>query len=61
MDPILVVAVAAVVGVVCFVAGVVFSKTVLSEASAIKQHVTDAESRIRADVAAALAKVSSKV
>lgn len=33
-----------------FGAGVVFHKYVISEAEAIKQHVIDAEERIRADV-----------
>jgi hypothetical protein len=37
-----------------FVAGVVFHKYVVSEAAAIKQHITATEERIRTDVANAL-------
>lgn len=35
-----------------FVAGVVFHKYVISEAEAVKQHVTDAEKRIRDEFSA---------
>lgn len=37
-----------------FAAGVIFGKHVISEAQSIKLHVTEAETRIRTDVAAAL-------
>jgi hypothetical protein len=49
------------VGVVCFVCGVVFSKAILSETATIKQHVTESETRIRADIASLLSKTASKV
>lgn len=49
------------VGVVCFVCGVVFSKAILSETGTIKQHVTESETRIRADIASLLSKTASKV
>jgi hypothetical protein len=44
-----------------FVAGVIFHKYVISEAQAIKQHVTDAETRIRGDISSLLSKVAAKV
>lgn len=44
-----------------FVAGVVFHKYVVSEAASIKQHVTDAEARIRDDVANLLKSAANKV
>jgi hypothetical protein len=44
-----------------FAAGVVFHKYVISEAQAIKQHVTDAETRIRGDIASLLSKAGSDV
>jgi hypothetical protein len=37
-----------------FAVGVIFGKYVISEAEAIKKHVTEAEARIRADVTAAV-------
>lgn len=49
------------IAVVSFVAGVVFSKAVLSDAAAIKEHVTAAEGRIRNDIASLLSKVAAKV
>jgi len=42
------------VGVVCFVGGVVFTKAVLTEASSIKQHVTDEITKLRGDISAAV-------
>lgn len=44
-----------------FVAGVVVHKYVLSEAQAIKLHVSQAEARIRADFQALLNKAASKL
>ncbi len=44
------------VGVVCFVAGIVFSKAMLSEATAIKQHITAEIEKLRSDVSAAVKK-----
>lgn len=44
-----------------FVAGVVFSKYVLSEAASIKAHVTEEVSALRAEVAAALTGLAKKV
>jgi len=53
------------VGVVCFVAGIVFSKAMLSEAETIKQHVTTevaaTEARLRADFNALLEKVKARL
>lgn len=51
----------ALVVLAAFVAGVVFHKYVVSEAASIKQHVTDAEARIRADVANLLKSAANKV
>ncbi len=44
-----------------FVAGVLFSKSVLGEAFALKQHVTEAEIRIREDISSLLGKAAKKV
>lgn len=46
---------------VAFAAGVIFHKYVISEAQAIKAHVTGAELRIRGDVADLLKKSAEKV
>jgi hypothetical protein len=56
------VAVAFVVAVpAAFAAGVIFHKYVISEAAAIKQHVTDAETRIRGDFSSLLKKAGAEV
>lgn len=52
MDPVVIAAAVAVP--IAFAAGVIFGKYVTNEAEAIKQHVTEAETRIRADVTAAV-------
>lgn len=44
-----------------FAAGVVFAKYVISEATAIKQHVTDEVAEIRADVSSLLTKAAGKL
>jgi hypothetical protein len=44
-----------------FAAGVIFHKYVISEAAAIKQHVTDAETRIRGDFSSLLKKAGADV
>lgn len=46
---------------VAFLAGVVAHKYVLSEAQAIKLHVSQAEARIRADFQALLNKAAGKL
>jgi hypothetical protein len=58
MNPALIVSA---VGVGCFVAGVVFSKAVLTETASIKEHVTAAETRIRGDISSLLNKAATKV
>lgn len=58
MNPIVVLACAV---PVAFAAGVVFHKYVISEAEAIKQHITAVEERIRTDVANALKGVANKI
>ena len=40
----------AVTALVCFVAGMAFSKVVLSEATTVKQHVTQEISALRAEI-----------
>jgi hypothetical protein len=49
------------VGVVCFVGGVVFSKALLSDAAAIKAHVTAEVDKIRSDFSTALANLKKGV
>jgi len=44
-----------------FVAGVIFHKYVLSEAAAIKAHVTAEVAEVRADIASLLSKASQKL
>ena len=44
-----------------FVGGVVFHKYVVSEATAIKEHVTDEVAEVRADIASLLDKAKSKL
>jgi hypothetical protein len=44
-----------------FLAGVLFHKFVISEASAIKEHVTAEIAEVRADVASLLGKAASKL
>lgn len=44
-----------------FAAGVLFHKYVISEAQSIKQHVSEAEARIRGDVQFLLNKAASKL
>lgn len=44
-----------------FAAGVIFHKYVVSEAAAIKQHVTQAEERIRLEIVSALRSAANKV
>lgn len=44
-----------------FVAGVVFHKYVVSEALAIKEHVTAEVAEVRADIASLLDKAKSKI
>ncbi len=44
-----------------FAAGVLFSKYVISEAAAIKAHVTDEVSAVRMDLATALGNLAKKV
>lgn len=58
MDPVVIVAIAV---VVAFFAGVVVHKYVVSEAQSIKQHVTEAEARIRGDFQGLLNKAGSKL
>ena len=54
-------AAAAISGVACFGLGVVFGKYVVSEAAAIKAHVTAEVEKVRADVSAALAAAAKKL
>jgi len=51
----------AAIGVGCFVAGVVFSKAVLSDAAAIKAHVTAEVEKVRSDFSTALANLKKGV
>jgi hypothetical protein len=44
-----------------FVAGVIFHKYVISEATALKEHVTGEVAAVRADVASLLSKVAAKL
>jgi hypothetical protein len=44
-----------------FVVGVIFAKSVLSEAASIKQHVSDEVAELRADVASLLGKAKGEV
>lgn len=44
-----------------FAAGVIYQKYVISEAEAIKKHVTDEVAEVRADVASLLEKVKAKI
>lgn len=44
-----------------FVAGVIFHKLVVSEAQAIKAHVTAEVEKLRGDVSALLSKAAAKV
>lgn len=44
-----------------FAAGVIYQKYVISEAEAIKKHVTDEVAEVRADVASLLDKVKAKI
>ena len=44
-----------------FAAGVLFHKYVISEAAAIKQHVTAEAQQIRSDISGLLAKAAAKV
>ncbi len=46
---------------VAFVAGVLFHRYVVSEASAIKAHVTAEVEEVRGDIASLLAKVAAKL
>ena len=48
-------------GAALFVAGVLFHKYVISEANAIKEHVTTEIAEVRADVASVLSKVAAKL
>jgi hypothetical protein len=59
MDPILYVFL--VVSPLAFIAGVVFHKYVISEAVAIKAHVTAEVAEVRADIASLVGKISAKV
>jgi hypothetical protein len=45
----------------CFVAGVIFAKTVISEAASIKNHVTEEVGQLRLDVQEKLAAAAKKV
>lgn len=58
MNPLVVFAVAI---PAAFAAGVIFHKYVVSEAAAIKDHVTAEIENLRIDVASVLAKAASKV
>lgn len=44
-----------------FIAGVAVHRYVISEAQAIKLHVSQAEARIRADISSLLSKAASKI
>lgn len=44
-----------------FAAGVVFHKYVISEATAIKDHVSAEVNKVRGDISSALAKAAAKV
>lgn len=44
-----------------FAAGVIFAKYVISEANAIKQHVSEEVAEIRADLSSLLTKAAGKV
>lgn len=48
-------------GAALFVGGVLFHKYVISEADAIKEHVTTEIAEVRADVASVLSKVAAKL
>lgn len=50
-----------ILAVASFAAGVFFHKYVISEAEAIKQHVTEEVAEVRADVASLLEKVKAKI
>ena len=51
----------AVAVLVAFAAGVIVHKYVISEASAIKEHVTAEVEKVRSDVSSALSAVAKKV
>jgi len=55
------VVVLALVGVAFFVAGVVFHKYVVSEATAIKDHVSDEIAEVRLDVSGEISKLREAV
>ena len=44
-----------------FAAGVIFHKYVISEATSIKQHVTDEVAEVRTDIASLLGEAAKKV
>jgi hypothetical protein len=54
-------ATAAVSGAVCFAAGVVFSRYTISEAIAIKEHVSAEVAEVRADITSLLEKAAPKL
>jgi uncharacterized protein (UPF0333 family) len=55
------IALSAVSGAVCFVLGVVFGKQVVSEAEAIKAHVTAQVNEVRSDIVSGLAAAAKKL
>jgi hypothetical protein len=57
MDPLVIAGVA----LGAFVAGVIFNKYVISEAAAVKAHVTAEVTKVREDVASLLEKAAGKV
>lgn len=50
-----------VTGTVSFVAGIIFSKTLLNEASAVKSHVSEELQKLRGEMQRALADLRTKL
>lgn len=61
MNPVSVAVAVAVAVPAAFAVGVIFHKYVISEAEAIRAHVTGAEQRIRGEIAAALRSTAGKL
>jgi hypothetical protein len=51
----------ALVGVVCFVLGLVLQRFVLAEASSIKTHITNEIAKLRQDLGIAVSNVGTKI
>ena len=61
MDPVVVITIVAASLSAGFAVGVIFHKYVVSEASAIKQHVTDEVAEVRADLSGLLKRTADRL